>query len=184
MYSDKRISSDYIKGLSGFLQVAKSNKPSSGFITCPCKKCKNEKDYSSIKSLHDHLFNWGFMPNYFVWTKHGERGVIMEDDEEENDTIPNWSQGGAFVDKPMGEDYEEMGENQGPNDALGEELREAKENCGEKVKESKKFERMLEDHKKPLHPDCKEGHKKLGGTLKASNEISDMLMSEIPRGTN
>jgi hypothetical protein len=33
------------------------------------------------------------------------------------------------------------------------------------VKESKKFERMLEDHKKPLYPDCKEGHKKLGSTL-------------------
>jgi hypothetical protein len=29
------------------------------------------------------------MPNYFVWTKHGERGVIMEDDGEEDDTIPD-----------------------------------------------------------------------------------------------
>jgi hypothetical protein len=96
MYTDKRISSDYLKGLSGFLQVAESNKPSSGFIMCSCKKCKNEKDYSSIKSLHDHLFKWGFMPNYFVWTKHGERGVIMEYGEEEDDTIPNWSQSGAF----------------------------------------------------------------------------------------
>jgi hypothetical protein len=111
MYLDKRISSDYIKGMSGFLQVAESNRPLSGFIICPCKKCKNEKDYSSIKSLHDHLFKWGFMPNYFVWTKHGERGVIMEDDDEEDDTIPDWSQGGAFADEPMGEDYEEMGQN-------------------------------------------------------------------------
>jgi hypothetical protein len=51
------------------------------------------------------------MPNYFVWTKHGERGVIMEDDDEEDDTIPDWSQGGAFADEPMGEDYEEMGQN-------------------------------------------------------------------------
>jgi hypothetical protein len=25
----------------------------------------------------------GFMPNYICWTKHGERGVIMEEDEEE-----------------------------------------------------------------------------------------------------
>jgi hypothetical protein len=78
----------------------------------------------------------------------------------------------------MGEDYEEMGKNQGPDDALGEVLREAKENCGEKVKESKKFERMLEYHKKPLYPDCREGHKKLGSTLemlqwKASNGKHD-----------
>jgi hypothetical protein len=50
MYLVKRISSDYIKGLSGFLQVVEFNRPSSGFIMCPCKKSKHEKDYSSIKS--------------------------------------------------------------------------------------------------------------------------------------
>jgi hypothetical protein len=122
------------------------------------QKCKNEKDYSSIKSLHDQLLKWGFMPNYYVWMKHGERGVIMEDDEE-GDIIPNWSQGGAFANEPMEEDYEEIGENQGLYDALGEVLREAKENCGEKVKESKKFAAMLEDHKEPLYLDCKEGSK-------------------------
>jgi hypothetical protein len=52
------------------------------------------------------------------------------------------------------------------------------------VKESKKFERMLEDHKKPLYLDCKEGHKKLGSTLKmlqwkASNRISDTTFDEL-----
>ena len=36
------------------------------------------------------------MPNYFVWTKHGEREVIMEDDEEEDDNIPDWTQEGAL----------------------------------------------------------------------------------------
>jgi hypothetical protein len=149
---------------------------------CPCKKCKNEKNYSSIESSRSSI-QMGFMPNYFVWTKHGERGVIMEDDEEEDDTFLDWSQSGAFVDEPMGEDYEEMGEKKGPDDALGEVLREAKENCGEKVKESKKFECMLENHKKLLYPDCKEGHKKLGSTLemlqwKASNRISDTTFDE------
>jgi hypothetical protein len=54
----------------------------------------------------------------------------------------------------MGEDYEEMGENQRPDDSLNQVLWEAKENCGEKVKESKQFERMLE---KPLYPYYKEG---------------------------
>jgi hypothetical protein len=56
----------------------------------------------------------------------------MEDDKEEDDTIPNWSQGGAFADEPVGEDYGEMGENQGPDDALGKVLREAKENWGKR----------------------------------------------------
>lgn len=87
MYSDKKISSDYLNGVHGFLRAAESNRPPSGFIICPCKQCKCQKDYKSTKSLHDHLIKWGFMPNYFVWTKHGERGVVMEDDEEEDDTI-------------------------------------------------------------------------------------------------
>jgi hypothetical protein len=77
-----------------------------------------------------------------------------------------------------------MGENQGPYDALDKALREANENYGEKVKKSKKFERMLEDHKKPLYPDCKEGKKKLHSTLemlqwKASNKISDTTFVEL-----
>ena len=31
------------------------------------------------------LIQSGFMPNYNCWTKHGERGVMMEDSEEEED---------------------------------------------------------------------------------------------------
>lgn len=46
------------------------------------------------KSLHDHLYKWGFIPNYFALTKHGDRGVIMQDEEDDN--IPNWTQEGAL----------------------------------------------------------------------------------------
>jgi hypothetical protein len=47
----------------------------------------------------------------------------------------------------------------------------------ETMKEPKKFEWMLEDHKKLLYPDCKQGHTKLGITLKllqwkAANSIT------------
>jgi hypothetical protein len=51
----------------------------------------------------------------------------------------------------MDEDYEEMGENQGPDDALGEVLREAKENCGEKVNVSKKKQLQLAERKVVAH---------------------------------
>jgi hypothetical protein len=50
-----------------------------GFMCCPCVLCKNEKDYSFSKVLHEHLFRLGFMPNYICWTKHGECGVIMKE---------------------------------------------------------------------------------------------------------
>ena len=72
-----------------------------------------------------------------------------DDEEEEDDNIPDWIQGGAFADAPMGEAEEEMGEAEGPVDDLGQVLRDAKEDC-DNVKESKKFERMLDDHKKLL----------------------------------
>jgi hypothetical protein len=94
------------------------------------------------------------MANYLVWNKYGERGVMMDDDEEEDDNIPDWIEGSAFADAPMGQAEEEMGEAEGPFDELGQVLREAKEDS-ENVKESKLFERMLDDHKKLLYPDCK-----------------------------
>src|SRR3989337_1516571 len=83
MYGDRR-TSDYIKGLHNFLDVAEANKQN-GFMYCPCTVYENTKDYSDSKTLHFHLLAKGFMPHYNVWTKHGERGVMMEDNEEEED---------------------------------------------------------------------------------------------------
>jgi hypothetical protein len=37
------------------------------------------------------LIKNGFMANYVVWTEHGERGVVMEDNEEEVDNILDWA---------------------------------------------------------------------------------------------
>ena len=41
------------------------------------------KDYSYSKTLHVHLLQSGFISGYNCWTKHGERGVMMENNEEE-----------------------------------------------------------------------------------------------------
>ena len=54
----------------------------------------------------------------------------------------------------------------------------------ETLKESKKFEKMLEDHRKKLYPDCKQGLKKLGTTLKmlqwkAANGVLDKGFEEL-----
>ena len=81
MYSDRRCP-DYINGMHSFLRVAEKNKPSNGFISCPCSVCKNTQDYSTSKTIHVHLLQSGFMSGYNCWTKHGERGVIMEENEE------------------------------------------------------------------------------------------------------
>ena len=83
MYNANRRSPEFMRGVRDFLNVAKTNTQNS-FMCCPCVLCKNENDYSCSRKIHEHLFTSGFMSNYICWTKHGERGVIMEEDEKKN----------------------------------------------------------------------------------------------------
>ena len=176
MYSDRRFP-DYINGMHYFLRVAEKNKPSNGFISCPCSVCKNTQDYSTSKTIHVHLLQHGFMSGYNCWTKHGERGVIMEENEEEedNDNYPTFTEDG---DTAMGEDEaEEEPIVDQHDDDFGRAILDAQINSGSE-NERLKLETMLEDHKKLLYPTCEDGQKKLGTTLellqwKAENGISD-----------
>jgi hypothetical protein len=111
MYNANRRSLEFIKGVHDFLNVAKAN-TQNDFMCCPCALCKNEKDYSYLKKIHEHLFTSGFMPNYICWTKHGERGIIMEEDDKEEGYDDNmifcgFAKYGAFDDTAMGEAKEE-----------------------------------------------------------------------------
>jgi hypothetical protein len=172
MYGD-RCHLDIITGMHYFLNVAEADRRSNGFIYCPCSSCKNTKDYSTSKTLHFHLLENGFMPGYNCWTKHGERGVIMEGNEEKEDcdNYPMFFDG----DSRMGEDeaeeepifyepifYEPIFDD--PDDDLGRAILDAKINCGSE-KERLKLEKILEDHNKLLYPNCEDGQKKLGTTL-------------------
>jgi hypothetical protein len=74
-----RRSPEYIAGMQAFLEVAKTNKNPKGFMCCPCSLCRNDKDYSDWGTLHLHLIKNEFMANYVLWTRHGERGVVMEE---------------------------------------------------------------------------------------------------------
>ena len=119
------------------------------------------------------------MPNYYVWTKHGERGIILEDGEEEDDFVPHFEHNyhdAGFEDTTMGEP-EEDAEGHVVEDDLSQMLRETEEGC-ETEKESRDLKRMLEDYRILLYPNCKQDQKKLGTTLellqwKASNGLSD-----------
>src|SRR3954463_11711256 len=83
MYEDLR-SGEFINGFHSFLQVAEADKRD-GFMCCPCGVCKNNKSYSNSTYIHLHLFKHGFMSDYNCWTKHGQRGVLMEENEEDED---------------------------------------------------------------------------------------------------
>ena len=87
----------------------------------------------------------------------------MQDGEEDDDhNIADWAhlyEAGTFEDEPMdnAEEMDEAGENASedqPHDELGQVLVDSQRDS-ETLKESKKFENILEDHKKLLYPDCK-----------------------------
>ena len=90
MYMTDRRSMEFIDGVHKFIKVAEKHKYG-GFIRCPCKICKNKKENSSSRTIHSHLFSSGFMPNYYIWTKHGERGIMLDNNEEEDDKIPDFA---------------------------------------------------------------------------------------------
>jgi hypothetical protein len=98
MNANKR-SPEYIAGMQAFLEVAKANKNPKGFMCCPCSLCINDKDYSDWGTLHLHLIKNGFIENYVLWTMHGERGVVLEEnkDEEDDHNIPDWAAGQDFT---------------------------------------------------------------------------------------
>ena len=180
-YSD-RCCPDYINGMTSFLRVAEKKKPSNGFISFPCSVCKNTQDYSTSRTIHVHLLESGFMSGYNCWTKHGERGVIMEENEEEedNENIPTFTEDG---DTPMGEDdAEEEPIVDEPDDDFGRAILDAQINSGSE-NERLKLESMLEDHKKLLYPTWEDGQKKLDTTLELLQWKAENGTSEIGRAS-
>ena len=198
MYDD-RCSPQFVDGVNNFLIVAQANKQADGFMPCPCAGCKNDHNYSNSRTIHVHVFESGFMTYYNVWTKHGERRVMIEDNEEEEDDDSYNGHGfPEYDDTTTGEEakpaiqeeaelamWEEAKEEASdePADDLGRAIADAKRNCRSE-KEKKKLQRMLEDHKKLLYPDCKADKKKLGTTLqllewKAENGVSDKEFGKL-----
>ena len=96
----------------------------------------------------------------------------MEENEEEEDDDSYHGHGfpeyddttmGEEVESVMREEAEEEASDEPAND-LGRAIADAKRNCASE-KEKKKLQRMLENHKKLLYPNCEGNKKKLGTTL-------------------
>jgi hypothetical protein len=113
---------------------------------------------------------------------------MMEDNEEDDDgdnNLPDWAwvhEAGGFQDEPMDEGEANVAQEE-PPDELGQALLDAQKDS-DTVKEALKFEKMLEDHKRPLFPNCKPEQKKLGTTLemlkwKATNGVTDKGFGEL-----
>ena len=144
MYDD-RCSPEFITGVHTFLLAAEANKRADGFMPCPCAGCKNGHSYSTSRTIHVHLFEFGFMPHYNVWTKHGEIGVMMEDNEEEEDDDSYPGHGFPEYDDTtmreeaepaMREEAEEEASDE-PADVLGRAIANAKRNCASDLERTK-----------------------------------------------
>ncbi|KAL6508942.1 Multidrug resistance-associated protein 5 [Orobanche hederae] len=61
-----KFSDDYISGVKGFIKNAVSRFAVGDEITCPCKKCKNDKWYRQ-DVIYDHLIYNGPSPLYMEW---------------------------------------------------------------------------------------------------------------------
>ena len=76
-----------------FFSQGGNGKYPKGLMCCPCSVCENKKEFRKRDTLWNHLALNGFMSNYSLWTKHGEVGVMMEDNEEDDDgdnNLPDW----------------------------------------------------------------------------------------------
>ena len=74
---DSGLRSEFVTGVAVFLDFAFSpqgitrgtvTKPT---ISCPCKTCKHRYDHIR-KQVEYHLYRWGFVDNYLIWTCNGE----------------------------------------------------------------------------------------------------------------
>jgi hypothetical protein len=48
-----------------------------GVIRCPCVNCKCI-DLKTPREVKHHLYKYGFLPNYYIWTEHGEEDQDLD----------------------------------------------------------------------------------------------------------
>ena len=78
--SDRK-TTEYITGISNFLDFAYSNKLPNSKICCPCKKCKN-RFFMSQEDVFTHCMLHGFLEGYKKWIYHGESYIRLHETED------------------------------------------------------------------------------------------------------
>ncbi|XP_021775699.1 uncharacterized protein LOC110739547 [Chenopodium quinoa] len=67
------INPDFVKGVNEFIQYIRDHPESSNpdEVRCPCVKCKNKRLWNA-NTVKIHLYDKGYVPNYYVWMCQGE----------------------------------------------------------------------------------------------------------------
>ncbi|WVZ17517.1 hypothetical protein V8G54_010499 [Vigna mungo] len=123
----RRISEEYEKGVSVFLQYVKENaKFVNGTYFCPCVRYLNQIR-QDLGNLHDHLFMFGITRMYTVWTWHGE---VLDQ--------PMTSRGTNYVEEWMSDHLEDM-------------IRDVGE---DNFRRANLYDSFINDSEQPLYPGC------------------------------
>ncbi|WVZ22549.1 hypothetical protein V8G54_001093 [Vigna mungo] len=139
------VSEEYEKGVSSV----------NGTYFCPCVRCVNQLR-QDLGNLHDHLFMFGIMRTYTVWTWHGE---VLDQ--------PTMSRGTNYVEEWMSDHLEDMIRDVG------------EDNFGR----ANLYDSLINDSEQPLYPACS-NFTRLSATLKlfslnARNEWTDKSFTKL-----
>ena len=79
------IKEDFYNGINVFVEFALSNNGNDPEIRCPCSRCRHLK-YLLPDIVKVHLCQHGFIPEYYVWDRHGE---VVANTSVESESVVN-----------------------------------------------------------------------------------------------
>ena len=194
--------SEYIEGVSGFMEVAIEDMRNKGDeqLTCTCVDCRNNKR-QPIDEVRSHLIRRGFKRKYTNWYCHGEN--VLDNINDEVSSVPvsgrNVTNVESFNENENFETFVQNNENEinfddvscdmenNENENFDMENNELDELMhdveAEIVDYPNIFENMSADCKKPLFPNCSK-YTKLSAVfklfnLKAKNGWSDKSFTSL-----
>jgi hypothetical protein len=130
MYGWSRIDEGFRDEVDKFIEAAEKHALTlthyKDTIICPCKDCKNLMAFADLNTIRSPLIMRGFVPNYTVWTHHGETTVIDDGNFDLGDAAEAeryMHQYTTELEEEMGYDYRNgqggqyFGNQDGANDA-------------------------------------------------------------------
>ena len=187
-HTTNRVSDKFCEGLQNLMNFAK-NQPlflEKSKLFCPCFKCENGMPLLSENIVSNHLYNRGFMPNYWVWISHGEDYTVL-DNEPVEDAF------GSESPTELVNSYVEM-----VSDAFGNTESGFDQNMEEEPNaDAKRFYDILDAAKHPIYGGCKPGLSQLSLATRlmsvktdynlpqnCMDAISQVLQDYLPEGNN
>jgi hypothetical protein len=89
MYGSYRHSQAYRDEVDNFIIVAVKHANTlpgtNDSVIYPCKDCKNHMAFYDVEIIRSRLIRRGFIPDYTVWTHHGEVMVVDDNDDHEEE---------------------------------------------------------------------------------------------------